>query len=305
MPRAIASRSTSAASGDVAGVDLEDLEPALLGRPIDGDVAVEPAGAQQGRIEHVGPVGRRQHDHALAGREAVHLGQDLVERLLALVVAAAQPAPRTRPTASISSMNRMQGLFSLAVLNMSRTRLAPTPTNIWMNSEPEIEKNGTPASPATARASSVLPVPGGPFKQHALGNPPAQPLELLGVLEELDDLLELGLGVLQAGHFVERGALLRLVVPLRRALDEAAQDPAVELVAGPPHHQVDEAEDHERRQEKHDPGQAVGRVGRAGIDLDPVRRFFSSAVSFASAASLRSRSSRTIGLIDLLGREHR
>ena len=86
-----------------------------------------------------------------------------------------RPAPRIRPTASISSMNRMQGLFSLAVLNMSRTRLAPTPTNIWMNSEPEIEKNGTPASPATARASSVLPVPGGPFKSTPLGiRPPSR-----------------------------------------------------------------------------------------------------------------------------------
>jgi hypothetical protein len=28
--------------------------------------------------------------------------------------------------------------------------------------EPEMEKKGTPASPATARASSVLPVPGWP-----------------------------------------------------------------------------------------------------------------------------------------------
>ncbi len=46
------------------------------------------------------------------------------------------PAPRIRPTASISSMKRMQGAFSLAVLNMSRTRLAPTPTNIWINSDP-------------------------------------------------------------------------------------------------------------------------------------------------------------------------
>jgi hypothetical protein len=33
---------------------------------------------------------------------------------------------------------------------------------ISTKSEPEIVKNGTPASPATARASSVLPVPGGP-----------------------------------------------------------------------------------------------------------------------------------------------
>ncbi len=60
----------------------------------------------------------------------------------------------------------------MAVLNMSRTRLAPTPTNIWMNSEPLIEKNGTPASPATARASSVLPVPGGPISSMPLGTRP-------------------------------------------------------------------------------------------------------------------------------------
>ena len=45
---------------------------------------------------------------------------------------------------------------------MSRTRDAPTPTNISTKSEPEMVKNGTLASPAMARASRVLPVPGGP-----------------------------------------------------------------------------------------------------------------------------------------------
>ena len=45
---------------------------------------------------------------------------------------------------------------------MSRTRDAPTPTNISTKSEPEIVKNGTFASPAMAFASRVLPVPGGP-----------------------------------------------------------------------------------------------------------------------------------------------
>ena len=66
-------------------------------------------------------------------------------------------------------MKRMAGAFSLAVLNRSRTRPAPTPTNIWMNSEPLMEKKGTPASPATARPSSVLPVPGGPISRIPLG----------------------------------------------------------------------------------------------------------------------------------------
>jgi len=79
------------------------------------------------------------------------------------------PAPRWRPTASISSMKMMAGAASLACSNRSRTREAPTPTNISTKSDPEIEKNGTPASPATARASSVLPVPGGPYRSTPLG----------------------------------------------------------------------------------------------------------------------------------------
>ncbi len=57
----------------------------------------------------------------------------------------------------------------MACSKRSRTREAPTPTNISTKSEPEIEKNGTPASPATARASSVLPVPGGPYSSTPLG----------------------------------------------------------------------------------------------------------------------------------------
>ena len=73
-----------------------------------------------------------------------------------------KPAPRWRPTASISSIKMMHGVAFLACSNMSRTRDAPTPTNISTKSEPDMEKKGTFASPAIAFASSVFPVPGGP-----------------------------------------------------------------------------------------------------------------------------------------------
>mmetsp|Transcript_74695 Transcript_74695/g.136667 ORF Transcript_74695/g.136667 Transcript_74695/m.136667 type:complete len:304 (-) Transcript_74695:173-1084(-) len=63
----------------------------------------------------------------------------------------------------------MQGAFFLAWPKRSRTRDAPTPTNISTNSEPDAETKGTPASPATARARSVLPVPGGPSMITPLG----------------------------------------------------------------------------------------------------------------------------------------
>ena len=79
------------------------------------------------------------------------------------------PVPRRLATASISSMNTIQGAFRFACSNRSRTREAPTPTNISTKSEPEMLKNGTPASPATAFAKSVLPVPGGPTRRIPLG----------------------------------------------------------------------------------------------------------------------------------------
>ncbi len=69
-------------------------------------------------------------------------------------------------------MKTMHGAFFLPCSNRSRTRDAPTPTNISTKSEPLIEKNGTLASPATARASSVLPVPGGPISSTPFGMRP-------------------------------------------------------------------------------------------------------------------------------------
>mmetsp|Transcript_34250 Transcript_34250/g.82470 ORF Transcript_34250/g.82470 Transcript_34250/m.82470 type:complete len:227 (-) Transcript_34250:472-1152(-) len=66
-------------------------------------------------------------------------------------------------------MKMMQGAFFLAWPKMSRTRDAPTPTNISTNSEPEILMKGTPASPATALARRVLPVPGGPSRMTPRG----------------------------------------------------------------------------------------------------------------------------------------
>ena len=76
--------------------------------------------------------------------------------------------PRARPIVSISSMKMIAGATFRASANSSRTRLAPTPTIISMNSEALALKNGTFASPAVARASSVLPVPGAPVEQHTL-----------------------------------------------------------------------------------------------------------------------------------------
>ena len=230
------------------GVDLEDRDAALHVRAVEDDLAVEAARAQQRRVEDVRPVGGGDDDHVGVRVEAVHLDEDLVERLLALVVASRRGRRRAggRPRRS-RPRTRCTGVLRLAWSNRSRTRLAPTPTNISTNSEPEMLKNGTPASPATARASSVLPVPGGPDEQHAARDARAERVELLGVLEELDDFLELRLGLVDAGDVGERDDRLVAEEHPRAALAEAHR--LVVGALGLAHHEEDEAADEEQRQQ--------------------------------------------------------
>ena len=71
-------------------MDLQDLLAAAQVGPVDDDAAVEAAGPQQRRVEHVGTVGGGDEDDALVRVEAVHLDEERVQRLLALVVAAAE-----------------------------------------------------------------------------------------------------------------------------------------------------------------------------------------------------------------------
>ena len=116
----------------------------------------------------------------------------------------ATPEVRERPIASSSSMKTMAGAASLACLNRSRTRDAPTPTMASTNSDAAIEKNGTSASPATARASSVLPVPGGPESSTPCGMRPPSLRYFSGWRRKSTTSVSSCLGLLDAGDVLER-----------------------------------------------------------------------------------------------------
>ena len=92
--------------------------------------------------------------------------------------------PLALPIASISSINIIAGDFSFACLKRSLTLDAPTPTNISTKSEPEREKKGTLASPATAFASRVFPVPGRPTNSAPLGIFPPSLVYLVGCFKK-------------------------------------------------------------------------------------------------------------------------
>ena len=124
-------------------------------------------------------------------------------------------------------------------------------------------KNGTPASPATARASSVLPVPGGPTSSTPRGMRAPSAVELLGVLQELDHLGQLLLRLVHAGDVVEGDDGLVAEEHAGPALAEAHG-----LVIGAlrlPHHEEDEPADQQDRQQRGDEqGQDAAGGARLG-----------------------------------------
>ena len=66
-------------------------------------------------------------------------------------------------------MKMIAGSCLRAIANRRRMRAAPSPANISTKEAADCAKNWAPDSCATALASSVLPVPGGPCRRIPLG----------------------------------------------------------------------------------------------------------------------------------------
>ena len=170
-------------------------------------------------------VGRGDDDDAVGLGEAVHLDEELVERLLALFVAQRVAAAIAADGVELVDEDDA-GLVAARVAEQRRTRDAPTPAYISTKSEPLAEMNGTPASPAIERASSVLPVPGGPTSRMPRGIRPPIDAKRRGLLQEVDDLADLVLRLVHARDVLERdGHLLR--VDRARAFSSVGTRPVI------------------------------------------------------------------------------
>ena len=83
-----------------------------------------------------------------------------------------------------------------------------------------MEKNGTLASPAMALARSVLPVPGGPYHQYALGDTTTEALEFTRVTEKFHQFADIFLGFVDTGYIGKGGVDLITTEQLGLALAE-------------------------------------------------------------------------------------
>ena len=109
---------------------------------------------------------------------------------------------------------------------------------------------------------------GRPGQQHALRDRGAQRAEALRVAEEVHDLGELRLGLLDAGHVGERGALVGAVVALRARAAEARRAAGARAAHDPDEH-ADEQQRRPEADEQRLPERARGQQ-RARVDADVV-----------------------------------
>mmetsp|Transcript_12816 Transcript_12816/g.32459 ORF Transcript_12816/g.32459 Transcript_12816/m.32459 type:complete len:252 (+) Transcript_12816:629-1384(+) len=85
---------------------------------------------------------------------------------------------RSRKSASISSMKTMHGLILRASEKMARVSWFVSPTQLLIIVDGLRLMNAAPLSFATALASDVFPVPGGPYRRMPLGGPMRLPIPL-------------------------------------------------------------------------------------------------------------------------------
>ena len=205
----------------LAHVDLQDLLAADHVRVRHHDLAVEAAGAQQRRIEHVGPVGGGDQDDAFVGLEAVHLDQQLVERLLALVVAAAEAGAAMAADRVDFVDEDDAGRVLLGLLeHVAHARGADADEHLDEVGAGDGEERHVGFAGDGARDQRLAGA-GRADQQHAARNLAAEPLELAGIAQELDDLLQVLLGLVDAGDVLEGDAAMRLGEQLGARLAEA------------------------------------------------------------------------------------
>ena len=189
---------------------LENLFPAENIRIGNDDLPVETAGAQQCRIQDVRTVCRRDQDDSFVGLEPVHLDEQLVQGLFALVVAAAQTrAPMATHGVNFVDEDDARGILLPLFEHVAHPAGADTDEHLDEIRTRNREKRNVrfsgdgPRQQRLARARRS-------DEQRALGNLPAQALELVWILEVFDNLFQFLLRLVDSGDVVKGDPTLPL-----------------------------------------------------------------------------------------------
>jgi hypothetical protein len=166
-------------------------------------LAVESTGAQQGRVEHVWPVCGGDDDNAFVAFETVHFHQQLVQRLLAFIVTAAEAGAAMTPDGiDFVDEDDAGRMFLGLVEHITYARGADTDEHFDEVGAGNCEKRHLGFTRDGFRQQGFTGT-GRTDHQHAARNLAAEFLELGRVAQEFDQFGDLFLGFVDAGDIVE------------------------------------------------------------------------------------------------------
>ena len=270
--------------GLALGVDLQDLVAADHVRRFHADLAVEAARTQQCRVQDVGAVGGGDQDDVGLDVEAVHFHQQLVEGLLAFVVAAADAGAAVAAN-GVDFVNEDDGGRVGLGLFEQVTDAGRADTDEHLNEVRAGDgEEGNARLAGDGAGQEGLAGAGRAVQQHTLGDLGADRLELGRFLQELLDFLEFLDGFISAGD-VHEGHLRHVLVDhLGLGLAELHDLRTAALHAGhqEPEQRAEEDDGDQEREESGEPvaldrlvgvaacgfgvGDGLDHVHRAGID---------------------------------------
>ena len=233
------------------------------------DLAVEASRPQQGGVQHVRPVGGGDQDHALVGLEAVHLHQQLVQGLLALVVAAAQAGTAMAADRVDFVDEDDAGRVLLALLeHVAHPAGADTHEHLHEVGARDREE-GHVGLAGDGAGQQRLTGARRAHQQAALRDLAAEALEALRVAQELHDLLQLLLGLVDARHVLEGDAADLFRQQARLGLAEAHGLAAAALHLA---HEEDPDADQQQHREPGDQDlqERIYLLLRHGLDADAI-----------------------------------
>ena len=181
----------------------QDFLAAVHIRQIDRDLAVETPRTKQCWVEHVWAVGGGDDDYAFLGVEAVHLDQQLVERLLAFVVATAHTvAAVSADRIDLIDKDKARRVLFALFEHVANARGADADKHFDEVRSGDREKRHIRLTGDRARQQGLTRT-WRANHQHALWNRSAKLLKLTWVLEEIDDFKQLLFRFLNAGDIFE------------------------------------------------------------------------------------------------------
>src|SRR3990172_13070806 len=184
--------------------------------------------------------------------EPVHLDEDLVERLLALVVAAAESGAAVAAYCVDLVNEEDTGRIAVRLVEqVAHTRGADTHEHLDELGAADREERHAGLAGHRLREQRLSST-GGPYQKDALGNASTQRGELLGVLQKLNNFLQLFLGLVHASHVQERDARPRAAEHTGAALAEVER--LVVRSLSLPQEEEDNGEDDDDREEVDEEG---------------------------------------------------